>query len=149
MRMVVQHRVLHGDLQAMALAGLAALVQRAHDRDRHQHASAGITERDAGPDRRAVLVSGDAEGAAARLGNHVEGEVVLERAAFAEALDLGVDDARIDRLHDFIGQAQPLDGTWGKVLDHHVCLANHVLDEREPLGGLEIDLIDFLLALKA
>src|SRR2546425_411051 len=131
--------VLHGDLQAMALARLAALVQRAHDRDRHQHAGAGITERDAGPGRWAVLVSGDAEGAAARLGNHVEGEVVLERAAFAEALDLGVDDARIDRLHDVIGQAQPLDGAWGKVLDHHVRLANHVLDELEPLEGLEID----------
>src|SRR2546428_8580300 len=136
---VVQHRVLHGDLQAMALARLAALVQRARDRDRHQHAGAGITERHAGPGRRAVLVSGDAEGAAARLGNHVEGEVVLERAAFAEALDLGVDDARIDRLHDVIGQAQPLDGARGKVLDHHVRLADHVLDELEPLGGLEID----------
>src|SRR6266704_5695909 len=69
----------------------------------------------------------------------VEGEVVLERAAFAEALHLGVDDARIDHLHDVIGQAQPLDGAWGKVLDHHVRLANHVLDELEPPGGLEID----------
>ena len=31
--------------------------------------------------------------AAGGLRDHVEGEVVLERAALAEALDLGVDDA--------------------------------------------------------
>src|SRR5258705_12493521 len=98
----------------MALARLAALVQRAHDGDRHQHAGAGITERDAGPGRRAVLVSGDAEGAAARLGNHVEGEVVLERAAFAEALDLGVDDARIDARHASLGQPKPSHGPWAQ-----------------------------------
>jgi hypothetical protein len=42
------------------------------------------------------------KGPPARLGNHVEGQVALERAAFAKALDLGVDDARIDRLHDVI-----------------------------------------------
>src|SRR5947207_10403498 len=106
---VVQHRVLHRDLQAMALARLATLVERAQNRDRHQHAGAGVTDRDARPGRRAVLVAGDAEGAAARLSDHVEGEVVLERAAFADALQLGVDDARIYYVLIVIGIVRHMD----------------------------------------
>ena len=42
---------------------------------------------------RAVGLAADAHHAADRLRDHVEGEIVLERAALAEALDLGIDDA--------------------------------------------------------
>ena len=50
---VVQHRVLHGDLQALALAGGLLLVERAQDADRQQHAGAGIAEGGPRLDRRA------------------------------------------------------------------------------------------------
>ena len=123
----------------MALARLAALVQRAQDGDRHQHAGPGIAEGDAGPRRRTVLFAGDAERASARLGDHVEGKVLLEGAALAEALDLRVDDAAVDRLDDVIGQAQSLDGAGGEVLYHHVGPSEHVLDEYEAPRRLEID----------
>src|SRR5579862_6227362 len=49
---VVHHRILHRQLQAAALAGLALLVERAQDADRHQHAGAGVADRAAGLDRR-------------------------------------------------------------------------------------------------
>jgi len=45
---VVQHRVLHGDLQTLALAGPFLLVKRAKDRDALQHARASVAERGAG-----------------------------------------------------------------------------------------------------
>src|SRR5262249_58320329 len=94
---IVQHRVLHRHLQAPALAGGAALVEGAQDADRHQHAGPGVAERGAGLDRRAVRLARDAHRAAGSLGDHVEGEVLLVRATLAETLDLGVDDARVQR----------------------------------------------------
>ena len=49
---VVQHRILHGDLQALALAGALLLVERARMLIAQQHAGAGIAERRARLDGR-------------------------------------------------------------------------------------------------
>ena len=92
-----------------------------------------------GPGRRPVRIAGDAERAAAGLGDHVEGEVLLVRAAFAEALHLGVDDAGVQFAHDVVAEAQPLDRAGREVLDAHVGLAQHVLDQRQPLRRLQVD----------
>ena len=120
---VVQHRVLHRDLQVLALAGFLAPIQRAEDGDRQQHAGAGIAERRSRLQRTAVALAGDAHRAAAGLRDHVERQVVLERAAFAEALHLAVDDRRIE-LADHVGaEAETLDRARGEVLDDHVGLA--------------------------
>src|SRR5262249_21309919 len=97
-------------------------------------AGASVAEGDPGPGRRAVLVSGDAERASARLRDHVEGEILLEWTTLTESLDLGVDDARVDGLHDVVGQTNPLDGTGSEVFDHDVGVANHVLHQRQPRG---------------
>ena len=85
---------------------------------------------------------------AAGLRDHVEGEVFFERAAFAETLELGIDDAGVDRLHHVIGQAQPLDRAGGEVLHHHVRLTDHVLDQIEALGRLQIDGDRFLIGVE-
>ena len=42
---IVQHRVLHGDLQPLALAGATLLKQRTEDADAQRHAGAGVAER--------------------------------------------------------------------------------------------------------
>ena len=55
-------------------------------RDRHQHAGAGVAERGARLDRRAVAVAGDAGRAAGGLRDHVEGEAFLVRAALPKPL---------------------------------------------------------------
>ena len=92
---VLQHRVLHGDLDdARPAPVLAAPVECRQNADRQQHAGAGIAERRAGLERRPVALAGDAHDAAGRLRDHVEGEVVLVGSAGAKALHLRVDDAR-------------------------------------------------------
>ena len=136
---VVQHRVLHRHLEAPALAGGAALVERAEDADRHHHAGAGVAERNAGPDRRPVRLAGDAHRAAGGLRDHVEGEVLLVGAALAEALDLGIDDAGVQRADRVIAEPQPLDRSGRHVLDHDVGLLGHVLDQSQAALGFEID----------
>ena len=142
---VVQHRVLHRHLQPPAVAGGAALVEGAEDADRHHHAGAGVAERRAGPDRRPVRLAGDAHRAAAGLRNHVEGEVFLVRAAFAETFDLAIDDAGVDRTDRVIAEADALDRAGRHVLDHDIGMPRHVLDEGQPALGFEVDRDRFLV----
>ena len=136
---VVHDRVLHRDLEAVALPGFTPLIKRAQDGDRHQHPGTGVAEREAGPDRRAIGLPGDAERAAGGLCDHVEREVLLERAAFAEPFDLGIDDAGVDGFHHVVAQPQPLDGTRREILDRDVGLAQQVLHQFQSLGGLQVD----------
>ena len=134
----MQHRVLHRHLQAAALAGLGALVERAQDADRHQHAGAGVAERRARLDRRPVAVAGDAEGAARGLRDHVECEALLVRAAGAEALDLAIDDAGVDLLDLVIAQSQTLDRAGRHVLDRDIGLLQQLADDLESARRLEV-----------
>ena len=144
---VVDHRVLHRHLQAAALAGLGALVERAQDADRHQHAGAGVAEGRARLDRRPVGVAGDADRAARGLRDHVEGEALLVRAAGAEALDLAIDDAGVDLLDLVIAEAQPLDRAGRHVLDRDIGLLQQPRTISSPRGDLRFKVTDFLLAL--
>ena len=91
---VLQLRVLHRHLHPTPLARPLALKQRPQDADRQQHAGAGVAERRPRLARPPVALAGDRHGATAGLGDHVESEVLLIRAAVAEALDLAVDEAR-------------------------------------------------------
>ena len=135
----MHHRILHRDLQFAALAGLLLLVERAEDADRHQHAGAGVADRAAGLDRRLARLAGDAHRAAGGLRDHVEGERFLVWAAFAEALDLAVDDAGVDLLQHVVAEAEALDRAGGEVLGEHVGLLDQLLDELDALRGLEVD----------
>ncbi len=132
-------RILHRQLQAAALAGRLLLVERAEDADRHQHAGAGVADRAAGLDRRRPGSPVTLIVPPAGLRDHVEGERFLVRAAFAEALDLAIDDAGVDLLQHVIAEAEPLDRAGGEVLGEHVGLLDQLLDELDALRGLEVD----------
>src|SRR5229473_2039397 len=136
---VVDHRVLHRQLQPPALAGAVALVQGAEDRRRHQHAGAGVAEAQARLDRRPVGLAGDADRAAGGLRDHIEGQPRLVRAAAAKALDLAIDDPRVDFLDGFVVEAEALDRAGRHVLDRDVGLLQQFLDDLEPLWRLQID----------
>ncbi len=102
----------------------------------------------AGLQRPAVALAGDAHRPAAGLRDHVEREVVLERPAFAEALHLRVDDARVDRAHHVGAEPQPLDRAGGEVLDEHVGLAGEFLDQIEAALVLQVDGDGFLVGVE-
>ena len=135
----MHHRILHRDLQPPSLAGPLAVVERAEDRDRHQHAGAGVAKGRAGFDRRTVGLAGDADRAARGLRDHVKSQTLLIRAAFAKAFDLAVNDAGVQLPHDIIAEPQPLDRAGGHILRCHVGLLQHLLDDLEPAWGLQID----------
>ena len=135
----MDHRVLHRHLQPPSLAGAVALVQGAEDRRRHQHAGAGVAKAEARLDRRPVGLAGDADRAAGGLRDHVEGQPLLMRAAGAEALDLAIDDARVDFLDQLVIEAEALDRAGRHVLDRDIGLLQHFLDDIEPLRRFQID----------
>src|SRR5215475_5886458 len=92
----MDHRILHRQLQPPALAGAVALVERAEDRSRHQHAGAGVAKGEAWLDWRHIGIAGDADRAASGLRNHVESQPFLMRAATAKPFYLTIDDAGIE-----------------------------------------------------
>src|SRR6266851_3328100 len=145
---IVNHRVLHRHLQPPAYAGAVALVQGGEDADRHQHAGAGVAERGAWFDRRTVAISGDADRAAGGLGDHVEGEVLLVRAALAETLDLAVDDPWVQLLDDVVAEPQALDRAGRHVLDRDVGLLQHLLDDLETARRFEVEGDRFLVGVE-
>ena len=83
--------------------------------------------------------AGGAHDAAAGLRDHVEGEVLLVGAALAEALDLAVDDRRVERSDDVGAEAEPLDRAGGEILHQHVGLGGQVLDQLQALRVLQVD----------
>src|SRR6266536_2249990 len=145
---VLQHGVLHGDLDALALPGALAAIERAEDAHREQHAGTGVAQRRARLGRRAIALASDAHDPAGRLRDHVEGEVLLVRTVGAEAFDLRVDDARIELLHLVIGKPEPLDGAGREILDADVRLPQQILDEGKPALGFQIGRDRFLVGVE-
>ena len=123
----------------LALAGAQPPHIGAQDRDRHQHAGAGIADRRAGLAGRAVFLAGDAHQPAGRLRDHVERQALLERAAGAETLGLAVDDRRVDRADHVGPEAEPLDRAGGEVLAEDVGLLRHLLHQFDAARVLQID----------
>ena len=64
---------------------------------------------------------------------------MLERAAFAESLHLGVDEPRIDRLYCLVAQPESLDGSRREVLHHDIGFSDHVLDQCKPFRRLQVN----------
>src|SRR5262245_17549994 len=136
---VVHDRVLHPDHKMLALASAQASDVGGEDRYRHHHAGAGVADCGARLAGFSVLFAGDRHQSAARLRDHIEGEVLFEWAAGAETLDLAVDDRRIDGLDRLVTEAEALYGTGSEVLDHHVGAFDEALDELEPARVLKVD----------
>ena len=94
------------------------------------------------------MLAGNAHDAAGRLRDHVEGQRVLVGSAGAKALHLRVDDARVDSADHVVAEPQPLNGARREILHHDVGTLRHVLDELEPVLGLQVDGDGFLVGVE-
>jgi hypothetical protein len=136
---VVQHGVLHGDLQMIPLPCRFSAIQCAQDRDRQQHPGAGVAQGWTRFQWAAVEFARGAHDAAARLGDHVECQVFLIRAAFAEAFDLAVDDRRIKGANHILAQPEPLDRARREILHQNVGLGGEVFHQLQTARVLQIN----------
>src|SRR6266567_2788214 len=116
----VHHHVLHGDLDLLALPGLVALHEPGEDPDHAVHARAGVS--DGRPDirGRAVGEARDAHASPHGLGDRLVALVVAVRSVGTEPLDARVHEARVERLHGGIAEAQAIEDARPEVLEEHV-----------------------------
>src|SRR5262249_34915525 len=82
-------------------------------------------------DRRAIGLAGDTDRATRGLCDHVEGQALLMRAAGPEALDLAIDNTRVNLLDRFVVQAKALDRPWCHFFGHDIGLLDHLFDDLE------------------
>src|SRR3954452_23319376 len=111
----VQDAAAHRDLDALAAAGVRALVQRRADRAEQVDRVAGVADLGAGDDRWPVLESGRAHRAAGRLGDVLVRLGVLARAG-AEALQRRVDQLRVELVEVLPGESQAIHHAGAEVL---------------------------------
>src|SRR5207245_3366454 len=130
----VDHRVLHRDLDLLALTGEVPLHQRGENADHAVHAGARISYGRPHVGRRIVGKAGDAHRAAHRLRDRLVALVVGVWPVRAEALDARVDQPRVELLDRLVSEAQTLEHTWTEILEQHVTGlqegAEHVLGAR-------------------
>src|SRR5215831_16513968 len=131
---VVDHGLLHRHLDPLADAGALALVERGQDPDGAVQAGACVADRGPRLERRPVQTAGEAQGAAGRLADGIEAGEPAEGPVRSVALDLRVDDPRVDLTQRVVAETQPLDGAGSQVLDEHVGFGDQSEDEALPLG---------------
>ena len=120
-------RLVHGDLDPLALAGALALDERAQDAGAEMDAREEVADRGAGLGRRPVGVARRIGDAAHRLDGDVHGGEVAIGAVEAEARAAAIDQARVQLAQHLVAQSQPVHDAGGEILDQHVGL----LDQRQ------------------
>src|SRR5215831_2870940 len=93
---VVHHRILHGDLDFLALPGHLPLPERCQDAHYGMDTGAGVADGGARLERRSIYIPGHGHGAASRLGNHVKAFIAAVRPIGTKAFDGGIDQARVN-----------------------------------------------------
>ena len=131
----LQQRGLH----PLPLARFLALDQRHRDAVGAEDAGAEVGDRDADAHRALPRQAGDRHQPAHALRDLVEARAHAIRPFLAVARDARVDEARIHRRHRFVADAEPVLHVRAVVLDQHVGLRGHLLQDRDAVGRLEVE----------
>src|SRR5262245_43008611 len=120
----VHHRFLHGDADALPLAGELALIERDQYADGQLQSRTGVGEGGARFERWPVRLTRERNCAASRLGDRVEAAKVPIRTLFAKTAHRPIDDPRVDLADGVIMQAELLRRPGRKILEKHIALAD-------------------------
>ena len=106
----------------MALAGALSDVEGGHHRERQIDRAHVVRHGDAGGQRVAVRLAGDANQAALSLRRQIERRVAGPRPLRSPARCVAVDDACVRLADLLVAQPQPLHHAGAEVVDHHVAV---------------------------
>ena len=101
-----QRRVEHRDIDELPLAGMAALEQRARDREGGGHPADRVAQRKAGAGRAFILVAGDRHDPGHCLQLAVEGGGAALRPVLAKAGNGAIDQLRVQRAQRLVADAE-------------------------------------------
>jgi len=150
-RLEIQHEDLSLEqrgLDPLALARDLAFEQRHQDALGAEDAGGQIGDRDADPHRAAAGFPGDRHQPAQPLRHLVEARPVAIGPVLAEARDAGIDQARIDRAHGFVIDAEPRLDVGPEILDQHIGLGHQPLQHGDAVRMLEVERQAALVALQ-
>ena len=115
-----------------------AVIERRDDAERQMQAGAAVADLRAGDERRAVAEAGGGGRAAGALRDVLVDLAVLVGAG-AEALDRGVDHARVELLDALPGEPHAIERAGREVLDQHVAGLDQALEDLHALLVLAVD----------
>jgi hypothetical protein len=134
----VEHAVLHGASHALPLAAVRAVIERGDDAEREVQARPRVADLRACHERKAVAEPGGRGGAAGTLRDVLVHLAVLVRPR-PEALDRGVDHARVELVDALPGEAHAVERARREVLDQHVAALHQPLEDVHALLVLAVD----------
>ena len=132
------HRVHQGHVHLFAQAGLLLVHQGRQHADGQVQAAQHVAHGGAAAGGGTAGPAGGAHQAAHGLAHDVVAGALAEGAGVAEAGAGAVDDAGVDLLQHVIAQAQLLHGAGAVVLDDHIGLLHHLLEDLLGLGVLQV-----------
>jgi hypothetical protein len=134
-----QRAVGHRDVDDLALARAVALAQRGEDREGGHHGAAAEVGDLAGRlDRRPVGVTGEPEQPDEPEVVHVVARAVAVGPVLPVAGDRAVDDAGVDLAHRLVADAEAVEDTGAKRLEHDVGFAHRAQERLAPHVALEV-----------
>ena len=135
-------------MDPLSLAGFDALIQGDHDTVGKEHAGTQIVDRDADPHRTLARLAGDRHQPAHALGYLIESRPVTVRPVLAKPGNAAIDQARVDRLHGVVIDAEPVLDAGPVVFDQDIGAAHHALENGDPIGRLQVERKRALVALQ-
>ena len=137
-----EHRIGHGDIDELALAGPGDMVHGREDAAGRQHCGEDVSDTGADLHRVVDVGAGDAHEARHRLRDDVEGRPVGVRAEpgswVAEAPDARIDEPGVACVQDLVGEAEPVHDADPEVLDEDVGFVDEGEEGRDVAGGVEV-----------
>ena len=143
-----ERRVVHRDLDVVALSGALARKQRHQNAREAVQRDGEVGERQAGDGRLAILAERHAEDAAQRLDREVVRRPLAQRAVAAEGADRAIDKARVALAQRVVGDAKPLDDAGPERLDEDIRGVDEAKQRRVVLCVLQVEHQAFLAAVE-
>ena len=135
----IDERLEQAGLDVAALAGDAPAHERRQDRLDERRTGEHVADRQPERHRPLPFVAVQPHDAGTRLRQQVLTRTHRPRPLVAEAGDAAENDGRIDRRHDVVAEAEPLDDAGAEILDEHVGLADEVLERLKVGRVLEVE----------
>ena len=133
-----QRRIQHGDVDALALSGHAAAIQRGRHGKGGDDGGHAVADHIAGAGRRGLGGAGHAHQPGEALDDLVVARPLAQRTFLAEAGYGAVDDARVHCLQFLEAEAKSLHGAGAEILEDDVGLGHQAQEQRLAARVLQV-----------
>ena len=132
------HRLVHGEIDELALPGPVAVVQRRHDREHAVGAAQRIGQHAAQDARLAIEIAGHVGDAAEQVYRAVQAAGVFHRTRAAERAAGHHDETGIELADHVVAETELFQHTGREIVDHHVDLAGQTPHDVAPGRGRHV-----------